>query len=142
MDMLESARKQKRRSVVNGIDVHVGSQIRTRRLALGLSEQELASLLGAPVEDVMSYEAGRKRLVPSVLYAMTKALEVNIGWFFFDVDPEHWVDESRTAVVIPMNAAIAASQRDADCEILGSIARQMDAATREKLIAIAKTLSR
>ncbi|MGD9830697.1 MAG: hypothetical protein AB7U66_18400, partial [Hyphomicrobiaceae bacterium] len=79
---------------------------------------------------------------PSVLYAMTKALEVNIGWFFFDVDPEHWVDESRTAVVIPMNAAIAASQRDADCEILGSIARQMDAATREKLIAIAKTLSR
>src|SRR5919206_2380434 len=64
------------------VDVHVGRQMRRRRLALGLSQTALAAKLGVSFQAVQKYETGDIRISASRLYEVAQALEVEPGYFF------------------------------------------------------------
>jgi transcriptional regulator with XRE-family HTH domain len=73
-------------SRINPIDMHVGRQIRQRRTALGISQEQLARVLGVSFQQVQKYERGVNRVGASRLYDLARALDVPIG-FFFDHAP-------------------------------------------------------
>ncbi|MFI3241359.1 MAG: helix-turn-helix transcriptional regulator [Alphaproteobacteria bacterium] len=82
----------------NPIDTHVGNRIRLRRTLLGLSQEKLASMLGLTFQQVQKYERGANRVGASRLYDIAQALEVQIGFFYEDMDNE-------TAAQSPMTFA-------------------------------------
>jgi transcriptional regulator with XRE-family HTH domain len=73
-------------SRINPIDMHVGRQIRQRRAALGVSQEQLAGVLGVSFQQVQKYERGVNRVGASRLHDLARALDVPIG-FFFDHAP-------------------------------------------------------
>jgi transcriptional regulator with XRE-family HTH domain len=68
-------------------DVHVGSQIRTRRQELGMSQEKLADGLGLTFQQVQKYEKGTNRVGASRLQAISALLQVPISFFFEDASP-------------------------------------------------------
>ena len=44
----------------NPIDIHVGSRMRMRRMALGMSQEKLATALGLTFQQVQKYEKGAR----------------------------------------------------------------------------------
>ena len=50
------------------IDGHVGERIRERRIVLGLSQQQLAELIGVTYQQAQKYERGINRVSPGRLF--------------------------------------------------------------------------
>jgi transcriptional regulator with XRE-family HTH domain len=67
------------------IDVHVGRVIRAKRLAKGLTLDELAHGIGLSHQQVHKYEKGVNRISASMLYRMARVLDVAPDAFFRDL---------------------------------------------------------
>lgn len=63
------------------VDTHVGTRVRTRRLMLGLSQEELAKAIGLTFQQVQKYEKGTNRISVSRLVDISKALKVPFDYF-------------------------------------------------------------
>src|SRR4051794_26781351 len=63
-------------------DRHVGARVRERRIALGLTQQELAGLIGTTYQQAHKYEKGLNRIAAGRLAAIARALGVEPGYFF------------------------------------------------------------
>ena len=70
------------------VDRHVGAKVRERRLALGLTQQQVAELVGTTYQQAHKYETGINRISAGRLYQIAQALGVDISYFFEDIDPE------------------------------------------------------
>jgi transcriptional regulator with XRE-family HTH domain len=66
----------------NPIDIHVGSRMRMRRLALGMSQEKLATALGLTFQQVQKYEKGANRMGSSRLQQAADVLGVAVPFFF------------------------------------------------------------
>jgi transcriptional regulator with XRE-family HTH domain len=64
------------------IDQLVGGRIRQRRLALRISQQELADRLGVTCQQLQKYEKGTSRVAAGRLYMIAQALGTSVGHFF------------------------------------------------------------
>jgi transcriptional regulator with XRE-family HTH domain len=63
-------------------DRHVGTRIRERRVMLGLSQQQLAQMIGVTYQQAHKYERGLNRISAGRLYDIARVLSVPISWFF------------------------------------------------------------
>src|SRR4051794_12471628 len=63
-------------------DRHIGARVRERRIALGLTQQQLAELLGITYQQAHKYERGLNRIAAGRLAAIARALAVEPGHFF------------------------------------------------------------
>ncbi len=70
----------------NPIDVHVGARLRARRTLLGLSQTVLGDAMGITFQQVQKYESGSNRISASRLYDVSKLLDIDIGYFFDEMD--------------------------------------------------------
>ena len=68
------------------VDRHVGVKLRERRLALGLTQQQLAEAVGITYQQELKYEKGVNRIAAGRLHAIAGALGVEPGYFFEDLD--------------------------------------------------------
>jgi transcriptional regulator with XRE-family HTH domain len=66
----------------NPIDIHVGSRMRMRRMALGMSQEKLAKALGLTFQQVQKYEKGANRMGSSRLQQAADVLGVAAAFFF------------------------------------------------------------
>ena len=64
------------------IDRHVGARVRERRIMLGLTQQQLADLIGVTYQQAHKYERGINRISAGRLYEISQVLSVPIGYFF------------------------------------------------------------
>lgn len=64
------------------VDRHIGARIRTRRIMLGLTQQQLAELIGVTYQQAHKYEKGMNRVAAGRLYNIARALGVEISYFF------------------------------------------------------------
>ena len=64
------------------VDRHVARMIRERRLELGLTQQQLAELVGITYQQAHKYEKGDNRVAVGRLYLIAQALDVEPGYFF------------------------------------------------------------
>jgi transcriptional regulator with XRE-family HTH domain len=68
------------------VDAWVGARIQLRRRELGLSQAALGEKLGVSFQQVQKYESGKNRVSAGVLYEISKALDVPVGYFFEDFE--------------------------------------------------------
>jgi len=59
----------------NPVDVYVGAKVKSRRLILGLSQEDLAKSIGLTFQQVQKYERGTNRISVSRLVDICKVLD-------------------------------------------------------------------
>ncbi|MBB3917193.1 helix-turn-helix domain-containing protein [Rhizobium fabae] len=64
------------------VDIHVGQQLRIRRVHSNLSQTELGQKVGLSYQQVQKYESGKNRISASMLYEIASGLNVPVGCFF------------------------------------------------------------
>ena len=64
------------------VDAHVGRRLRQRRIALGISQEQLGTELGLTFQQVQKYEKGQNRISAGRLYKLAKILSVSVEHFF------------------------------------------------------------
>jgi transcriptional regulator with XRE-family HTH domain len=72
----------------NDVDRHVGTRIRERRIMLGLSQQQMADMIGVTYQQAHKYERGINRISAGRLYEMSRVLSVPIAFFFEGLDSQ------------------------------------------------------
>ncbi|HJT08145.1 MAG TPA: helix-turn-helix transcriptional regulator [Stellaceae bacterium] len=78
-------RNRQRTVTVDGphpIDIHVGARIRAQRVVRGLTQSDLARLVGISFQSVQKYEQGENRVSASRLYEFAQVLGVAPQHFF------------------------------------------------------------
>jgi transcriptional regulator with XRE-family HTH domain len=63
------------------VDSYVGSRIRERRVMLGLSQQQMANLIGVTYQQAHKYERGINRISAGRLFEIARVLRVPVGYF-------------------------------------------------------------
>jgi len=64
------------------IDLRVASRIRERRLCIGMTQQQLARIIGVAFQQTHKYERGISRVSAGRLYHIATALQAPIEYFF------------------------------------------------------------
>lgn len=64
------------------IDRHVGTRIRGRRVGLRISQTKLGQAIGVTFQQIQKYESGTNRVGASNLFKISKALGVDVSFFF------------------------------------------------------------
>lgn len=67
---------------MNKVDGYVGSKIRQLRLERGVTQQQLAEMIGVRFQQVQKYESGYNRVSASRLFAIAEALGCAVSYFF------------------------------------------------------------
>ena len=63
-------------------DRYVGGRIRERRIMLGLSQQQMAHMIGVTYQQTHKYERGINRISAGRLFEIARALKVPVSYFF------------------------------------------------------------
>ena len=71
----------------SAIDASIGSRIRSRRLSLGLSQDQLGVAVGVTFQQIAKYESGINRVGACRLWDISLVLDVAISFFFEDTPP-------------------------------------------------------
>jgi transcriptional regulator with XRE-family HTH domain len=66
----------------NAADRHVGTRIRERRVMMGLSQQQLARMIGVTYQQAHKYERGLNRISAGRLFEIAQVLGVPVAYFF------------------------------------------------------------
>jgi transcriptional regulator with XRE-family HTH domain len=66
----------------NTADRHVGVRIRERRVMMGLSQQQLARMIGVTYQQAHKYERGLNRISAGRLFEIAQVLGVPVSYFF------------------------------------------------------------
>ncbi len=85
------------RTRAHDVDLHVSLRIRQRRITLGLTQQQMADLIGVTYQQAHKYETGVNRISAGRLYHIARALGVDVNYFFegFDADEPQQEAERR-----------------------------------------------
>ena len=70
------------RALARGIDRHIAARMRERRTTLGLTLQQVAGMLGITYQQLYKYEKCANRISVGRLYALARALGVDVGYFY------------------------------------------------------------
>lgn len=76
----------------NSTDHHVGLRIRERRIMLGLSQQQMADLIGVTYQQAHKYERGINRISAGRLHEIARVLGVPVGYLFEGLDSQREPD--------------------------------------------------
>ncbi len=78
--------KRKITSRAKEVDRFVGGRIRERRIMMGLTQQEMAELIGVTYQQAHKYERGINRVSAGRLFDIAQALGVPVSHFFDGVE--------------------------------------------------------
>jgi transcriptional regulator with XRE-family HTH domain len=110
------------------VDDHIGARLRERRLALGLSQAQLAARMGFTPPQINRYEHGTTRLSAAGLWRAAQALEVAPAYFF-----EGLGERRRSVETLELEATALQ---------LARYLRRLSPLVRERLIGFIASLSR
>lgn len=68
------------------IDLHLGRRLRRRRRLLGLTQQQVAEVVGIRFQQVQKYECGANRVSAARLWQLSEALEAPVTYFYDGLD--------------------------------------------------------
>ena len=85
---VRSMAKPKRGRSAAAIDDHVGERIRERRIMLGLTQQQLAEMIGVTYQQAHKYERGINRVSAGRLFQIARALSAPITYFYEGIGEE------------------------------------------------------
>lgn len=110
----------------NDTDRHVGARIRERRIMLGLSQQQMADLIGVTYQQAHKYERGINRISAGRLYEIAQVLGVPVSYFFEGLDERKGVElNSRQRMCLELARNFAAIDNEKHQEALSHLARAL-----------------
>lgn len=68
--------------MATSIDLHVGRRLRRRRRLMGMTQQQLAEMVGIRFQQIQKYECGANRITASRLFELSSSLSVPIQYFY------------------------------------------------------------
>ena len=74
--------KEESNQATHALHVHLGQQLRIRRVHSNLPQAELGQKVGLRYQQVQKYESGKNRISASMLYEIDSGLNVPVGCFF------------------------------------------------------------
>jgi DNA-binding XRE family transcriptional regulator len=77
-----TSRRAGQHELVLQIARHVGARIRERRIRLGISQHQLARLIGITCQRAHAYEKGINPIAGDRLHRIAEVLGVNPGYFY------------------------------------------------------------
>jgi transcriptional regulator with XRE-family HTH domain len=119
------AKPNKGRSTA-AIDDHVGGRIRERRIMLGLTQQQLAEMIGVTFQQAYKYERGINRVSAGRLFEIARALSAPITYFFEGIGeegPRPILPHQRTLLEITRNIAEIGNEKHR--EAISQLARAL-----------------
>ena len=84
---MPSARRSTTRT--QDIDRHVGARVRERRIMLGLTQQQLADLIGVTYQQAHKYERAINRISAGRLLEIAQVLGVPVNYFFAGLEQDN-----------------------------------------------------
>lgn len=113
----------------NDTDRHVGTRIRERRIMLGLSQQQMADLIGVTYQQAHKYERGINRISAGRLYEIAQVLGVPVSYFFEGLDNQRATDlTARQRMCLELARNFSSIQNEKHQEALSQMARALAAA--------------
>jgi transcriptional regulator with XRE-family HTH domain len=73
---------------IQSVEKYVGQRIRERRTMLGLTQQQLAEMIGVTYQQAHKYERGINRVSAGRLFEIARVLGVDIGFFYEGLNNE------------------------------------------------------
>jgi transcriptional regulator with XRE-family HTH domain len=70
------------RAHAQNVGRHVGARMRARRILFGMTQNDLAGLIGVTCQQEHKYEKGINRVSAGRLYNIAGALGVQVGYFY------------------------------------------------------------
>jgi transcriptional regulator with XRE-family HTH domain len=80
--LVKASVSQSRRPRAQDIDRHIGARLRQRRMLLGMTQQQMAELIGVTYQQAHKYEKGINRVAGGRLYTIAQALGVEVSYFY------------------------------------------------------------
>lgn len=112
------------------IDKHVGARIRERRIMMGLSQQQMADMIGVTYQQAHKYERGINRISAGRLYEITQVLSVPVSYFFDDLEnDDEKVIAPRQRMCLELARNFTSIDNERHQEALSQMARALAAAT-------------
>jgi transcriptional regulator with XRE-family HTH domain len=123
------------------VDVYVGKKLRSRRVILGRSQEEIGSAVGVTFQQIQKYEHGINRIGASRLYEFAKLLGVDVLYFYkgFDEGNDLSAFPSLSEDAMPFEHESIDSK-----ELLALVRAYCDIAVpqiRKKMLSLIKSLS-
>ena len=119
------------RARAQDIDREVGARMRERRIMLGLTQQQMADLIGVTYQQAHKYETGINRIAAGRLYQVAQALGVEVTYFFDSAAGEKSFQpnpQQRMLLELARNFSAMPSRRhqDAICNLARLLAQAED----------------
>jgi transcriptional regulator with XRE-family HTH domain len=113
----------------NAADRHVGARIRERRVMMGLSQQQLAKMIGVTYQQAHKYERGLNRISAGRLFEIGQVLGVPVSWFFEGLSAESENQEAspRQRMCLELARNFALIDNEKHQEALSQMARALAA---------------
>ena len=110
----------------NDTDRHVGARIRERRIMLGLSQQQMADLIGVTYQQAHKYERGINRISAGRLYEISQVLGVPVSYFFEGLDTKRIPDlTARQRMCLELARNFSSITNEKHQEALSHLARAL-----------------
>ena len=107
-----------------GIERHVGLRIRQRRILLGLTQQQLAEMIGVTYQQAHKYERGVNRISAGRLYEIARVLGVEVGHFFEGVgDADRTLLNQRQRLCLEVSRNFASIENERHQEAVSQLCR-------------------
>lgn len=122
------------------VDVHVGRRLKSKRIMLGMSQEDLGQETGVTFQQIQKYERGLNRIGSSRLYEFSCILDVPVSFFFEGL----YDDSEKKAQVAKEEKQLFEHENLANKEVLGLIRAYNgieDQHLRKKIYALVKSLS-
>ena len=116
------------------VDKSIGSRIRARRLALGMSQEALAAEIGITFQQVQKYEKGMNRVAAATLVDIARALDAPVTLLLPAIETSpatSLIEEPGLADLIPLLKRLNPNGR----HVLSNLARAL---AKEPLLAAAE----
>ncbi|MGF1562542.1 MAG: helix-turn-helix domain-containing protein [Geminicoccaceae bacterium] len=120
------------RSRALDVDRHVSARIRQRRIMLGLTQQQMAELIGVTYQQAHKYETGINRISAGRMYQIAEALGVDVSFFFDDLRTDGEGPKARSEDLMPQQRMLL--------ELARNFANIRDRRHQEALCAMARAL--
>ena len=117
------------------VDLHIGKRLRGRRKLLGLTQQQLALVVGVRFQQIQKYECGANRVSAARLWTLAQVLGVPVGYFYDGLRSASPETFTQRADGLETTAARAES-----LDLIRAY-YQLDERPRRRLMALAKSLN-
>lgn len=124
----------------NRIDIHVGSRVKARRQALGISQEKLGIALGVTFQQIQKYEKGTNRISASRLQQIGSALGVPIGYFFEGIH-DLAGDHGGFAESPASSYTVETASTEEGLRLMRAFLRITDPGVRERILSLVESLA-